>query len=45
MVLEQAGLGASAAAPVARRILETIAVKEGISAAAPANVNRVEGRD
>ncbi|MGI8983842.1 MAG: penicillin-binding protein 2 [Acidimicrobiales bacterium] len=45
VVMEQAGLGSSAAAPVVRRVLEGIAVKEGISAAAPANVNRVEGRD
>ncbi len=43
VVLEQAGLGASAAGPVARRVLEGIAVKEGISTAAPAAVNRVTG--
>ncbi len=45
VVLEEAGLGASAAAPVARRILEAIAVKEGIVTAPPAAVNRVDGRD
>jgi len=45
VVLEEAGLGASAAAPVARRVLEAIAVKEGISTAPPAAVNRVDGRD
>jgi penicillin-binding protein 2 len=45
VVLEQAGLGASAAAPVARRVLEGIAVKEGVSAAPPTAVNRVAGRD
>ena len=45
VVLEEAGLGASAAAPVARRVFEAIAVKEGISAAPPASVNRVDGRD
>jgi penicillin-binding protein 2 len=45
VVLEEAGLGASAAAPVARRVLEAIAVKEGIATAPPAAVNRVDGRD
>jgi penicillin-binding protein 2 len=45
VVLEEAGLGATAAAPVARRVLEAIAVKEGISTAPPAAVNRVDGRD
>jgi len=45
VVMEEAGLGASAAAPVARRVLEGIAVKEGISAAPPSAVNRVDGRD
>ena len=45
VVMEESGLGASAAAPVARRVLEGIAVKEGVSAAPPANVNRVDGRD
>ncbi len=45
VVLEESGLGASAAAPVARRVLEAIAVKEGISTAPPAAVNRVDGRD
>lgn len=45
VVMEEAGLGASAAAPVARRVLEGIAVKEGVSAAPPSAVNRVEGRD
>jgi penicillin-binding protein 2 len=43
VVLEEAGLGASAAAPVARRILEGIAVKEGVATAAPGAVNRVAG--
>jgi penicillin-binding protein 2 len=45
VVLEESGLGASAAAPVARRVLEAIAVKEGISTAPPTDVNRVDGRD
>jgi penicillin-binding protein 2 len=45
VVLEEAGLGAVAAAPVARRVLEAIAVKEGISTAPPAAVNRVDGHD
>jgi len=45
VVLEEAGLGASAAAPVARRVLEAIAVKEGISTAPPAAVKRVVGTD
>ncbi len=45
VVLEEAGLGASAAAPVARRVLEAIAVKEGIATAPPAAVTRVDGRD
>jgi len=45
VVMEESGLGASAAAPVARRVLEGIAVKEGISTAPPAAVNRVAGRD
>jgi penicillin-binding protein 2 len=45
VVLEEAGLGATAAAPVARRVLEAIAVKEGIATAPPAAVNRVDGRD
>jgi penicillin-binding protein 2 len=42
-VLEQAGLGASAAAPVVRRVFEAIATKEGVAAAAPGAVSRVEG--
>ena len=45
VVLEESGLGSSAAAPVARRVLEAIAVKEGISTEPPAAVNRVDGRD
>ncbi|HEX2046751.1 MAG TPA: penicillin-binding protein 2 [Acidimicrobiales bacterium] len=45
VVLEQAGMGASAAAPVARRVLEGIAAKEGVATAAPTAVNRVLGRD
>ena len=46
VVLEEAGLGASAAAPVARRVFEAIAVKEGISTAPPAAVIRdLNGRD
>jgi penicillin-binding protein 2 len=45
VVMEESGLGASAAAPVARRVLEGIAVKEGISTTPPAAVNRVAGRD
>ncbi|CAA9263532.1 MAG: Peptidoglycan D,D-transpeptidase MrdA [uncultured Acidimicrobiales bacterium] len=44
-VLEESGLGASAAGPVVRRVFEAIAVKEGISTAPPADVNRVDGRD
>jgi penicillin-binding protein 2 len=43
VVMEEAGLGASAAAPVARRVLEGIAVKEGVATAAPGAVNRVAG--
>ena len=45
VVLEESGLGASAAAPVARRVLEGLAVRDGISAAPPSAVNRVVGRD
>jgi penicillin-binding protein 2 len=45
VVLEQAGLGAIAAAPVARRVLEGIAAKEGVAVAPPAPVNRVAGSD
>jgi penicillin-binding protein 2 len=45
VVLEQAGLGATAAAPVARRVLEGIAAKEGVAVAPPAPVNRVAGSD
>jgi penicillin-binding protein 2 len=46
VVMEEAGLGASAAGPVARRVLEGIALKEGISTVAPSDVNRVlDGRD
>jgi penicillin-binding protein 2 len=45
VVMEEAGLGASAAAPVARRVLEGIAVKEGVSVNALSNVNRVDGTD
>jgi penicillin-binding protein 2 len=45
VVMEQAGLGSSAAAPVARRVLEGIAQKEGVDIAAPTPVNRVVGRD
>ena len=45
VVMEEAGLGASAAAPVARRVLEGIAVKEGVSVLPPSAVNRVDGRD
>jgi penicillin-binding protein 2 len=43
VVMEESGLGASAAAPVARRVLEGIALKEGIATAPPAAVNRVAG--
>ena len=42
-VLEQAGLGASSAAPVVRRVLEGIAVKEGVVTAPLGTVNRVDG--
>ena len=42
-VLEQAGLGASAAAPVVRRVLEGIAAKEGVVTSPLATVNRVDG--
>jgi penicillin-binding protein 2 len=45
VVLEEAGLGASAAAPVARRVLEGIAAREGVAVAPPAPVNRVVGAD
>jgi penicillin-binding protein 2 len=45
VVLEQAGLGAIAAAPVARRVLEGIAAKEGVAVAPLAPVNRVAGSD
>jgi len=45
VVLEEAGLGASAAAPVARRILEGIAARDGVAVAPPAPVNRVLGAD
>jgi penicillin-binding protein 2 len=45
VVMEEAGLGASAAAPVARRVLEGIALREGVTAVAPSAVNRVDGRD
>jgi penicillin-binding protein 2 len=45
VVMEESGLGASAAAPVARRVLEGVAAKEGISVA-PSAVNRIlDGRD
>ncbi len=44
-VLEESGLGASAAAPVVRRVLEAIAVKEGIATAPPGAVVRVDGHD
>jgi penicillin-binding protein 2 len=45
VVMEESGLGASAAAPVARRVLEGIAAKEGVTGIAPSAVNRVDGRD
>jgi penicillin-binding protein 2 len=46
VILEQSGLGASAAAPVARRVLEGIAAKEGVAPVAPlAPVTRVAGAD
>ena len=45
VVLEQAGLGATAAAPVVRRILEGIAAKEGVAIPPPAPVIRVAGSD
>ena len=46
VVMEEAGLGASASGPVARRVLEGIAVKEGVSLNAVSDVNRVlDGRD
>jgi penicillin-binding protein 2 len=45
VVMEEAGLGASAAGPVARRVLEGIAAKEGVTGIAPSAVNRVDGRD
>ncbi len=43
VVMEEAGLGASAAAPVARRVLEGIAVKEGLVTAPHTAVSRVAG--
>jgi penicillin-binding protein 2 len=45
VVMEEAGLGASASGPVARRVLEGIAAKEGVNSNAVSDVNRVEGRD
>jgi len=45
VVMEESGLGASAAAPVARRVLEGVAAKEGVAAVAPQPVNRVVGAD
>jgi penicillin-binding protein 2 len=45
VVMEEAGLGAQAAAPVARRVLDGIAAKEGIAVAPPAPVTRVAGND
>lgn len=45
VVMEESGLGASAAAPVARRVLEGIAVKEGISTAPPSHAVDGGGRD
>jgi penicillin-binding protein 2 len=45
VVMEESGLGASAAGPVARRVMEGIAAKEGVTGIAPSAVNRVDGRD
>ena len=45
VVLEQAGLGASAAAPVARHIMEGLAARDGVNIGAPTAVNRVVGAD
>lgn len=46
VVMEESGLGASAAAPVARRVLEGIAVaKEGVTVPVLAPVTRVAGAD
>ena len=44
VVMEESGLGASAAAPVARRVFEGIAAKEGVTVA-PTAVVRVVGAD
>jgi len=45
VVMEQAGLGATAAAPVARRVLEGVAAQEGVPVDALRPVNRVAGTD
>lgn len=45
VVMEEAGLGSSAAAPVARRVLEGVAAKEGVPVEALRPVNRVAGTD
>ncbi len=45
VVMEESGLGASAAAPVARRVLEGVAAQEGAAADTLKPVNRVVGTD
>ena len=45
VVMEESGLGASAAAPVARRVLEGVAAQEGVPVEALKPVNRVAGTD
>jgi len=45
VVMEESGLGASAAAPVARRVMEGMASQEGVSVDVLRPVNRVAGID
>jgi len=45
VVMEESGLGASAAAPVARRVMEGVAAQEGVSVDVLRPVNRVAGTD
>jgi len=45
VVMEEAGLGASAAAPVVRRIMEGLAAADGVTGVAPQAVARAVGRD
>jgi hypothetical protein len=43
--MEESGLGATAAAPVARRVLEGVAAQEGVPVDVLKPVNRVAGTD